>query len=87
MAPDLKVQAPIDQQSLEESFPVHIGCLVIKMLSCFALVGTRKNVITLIYIRRRWEEEEGPQEVCCEDGLHVKLGLKNEDEKEKKARE
>jgi hypothetical protein len=50
MAPDLKVQAPIDQQSLEESFPVHIGCLVIKMLSCFALVGTRKNVITLISI-------------------------------------
>jgi hypothetical protein len=32
-----------------------------------------------IQIERRWEE--GPQEVHCEEGMHDKLGLK-EDEKE-----
>jgi hypothetical protein len=40
----------------------------------------------LIQIESRWEEE-GPQEVCSEQALYDKLGLKNEDEKEKRARE
>jgi hypothetical protein len=31
----------------------------------------------LIQIESRWEEEEGPQEVCSEQALYDKLGLKN----------
>jgi hypothetical protein len=30
---------------------------------------------------------EGPQQICCEDGMYEKLGLKEDDEKEKKARD
>jgi hypothetical protein len=39
-----------------------------------------------IQIERQWEEE-GPQETICEDGVYDKLGLKQEDKKEKKATE
>jgi hypothetical protein len=37
-----------------------------------------------IQIEKRWKEE-GPQQICCEDGMYEKLGLKEDDEKEKKA--
>jgi hypothetical protein len=39
-----------------------------------------------IQIEKRWEEE-GPQQICCEDGMYEKLGLKEDDKKEKKARD
>jgi hypothetical protein len=40
--------------------------------------------IDVIQIEKRWEDE-GPQQVYCEDEVYEKLGLKEDDEKEKKA--
>jgi hypothetical protein len=39
-----------------------------------------------IEIEKIWEEE-GPQHVVCEKGVYEKIGFKQEDEKERKAKE
>jgi hypothetical protein len=39
-----------------------------------------------IEIEKIWKEE-GPQHVVCEKGVYEKIGFKQEDEKERKAKE